>query len=112
MTSEHSCVVYWALSTKLSRLFTVGPFTGKDYADLVKVNYCLGADDPKDEKIAASLSKQEQYGLKRTADWIELGSAYAREHGTRPATVGLALSASPLALLAWYDPRVILSTLC
>lgn len=31
--------------------------------------------------------------------------AYALEHGTRPATIGLVLSSSPLALLAWIGEK-------
>jgi microsomal epoxide hydrolase len=41
-------------------------------------------------------------GVKRYESWGKKGTGYALEHGTRPATVGLALSASPVALLAWY----------
>lgn len=35
-------------------------------------------------------------------DWfLDVGSAYALMHGTRTATIGAALSASPMALLSW-----------
>lgn len=61
------------------------------------VNFCQGA--PKDEN--AELSKQEEWGLARAADFGKMGNAYAREHGTRPATIGLVLASSPIALLAW-----------
>lgn len=43
----------------------------------------------------------EQAALPRGKWFQENGSAYAREHGTRTATIGLALSSSPLALLSW-----------
>ena len=33
------------------------------------------------------------------------GMAYAQEHGTRPATIGLVLSSSPIALLAWIGEK-------
>lgn len=49
----------------------------------------------------SSLSEEEQKGLKIAGDFAEMGNAYAREHGTRPATIGLVLSSSPVALLAW-----------
>lgn len=49
-----------------------------------------------------SLSAVEKRGVERAEDFANLGSAYAREHGQRPATVGLVLSSSPIALLAWY----------
>ena len=38
-------------------------------------------------------------------DFLEFGSAYAREHGTRTATIGLVLSSSPLALLSWIGEK-------
>lgn len=47
------------------------------------------------------LSPQDLHILKRTQTWQETGVAYVLEHGTRPATAGLAISSSPLALLAW-----------
>lgn len=43
--------------------------------------------------------------LARGQDFVMTGSAYAREHGTRPATIGLVLSASPIALLAWIGEK-------
>ena len=43
----------------------------------------------------------EQKAMSRTNDFATLGNAYAREHGTRPATIGLVLSSSPIGLLAW-----------
>lgn len=47
------------------------------------------------------LSEVEKKGVARAEDFGTLGNAYAREHGQRPATVGLVLSSSPIALLAW-----------
>lgn len=55
----------------------------------------------------SSLSEEEQKGLKIAGDFAEMGNAYAREHGTRPATIGLVLSSSPVALLAWYAPLTV-----
>lgn len=52
-----------------------------------------------------SLSQEDQAGLARSADFRALGTAYASEHGTRPATIGLVLSSSPLALLAWVGEK-------
>jgi hypothetical protein len=48
-----------------------------------------------------SLTPEEKYHHKRTEEWRPTGMAYALEHGTRPSTAGLAISSSPLALLAW-----------
>ena len=47
------------------------------------------------------MNEQDQKGVKRMTDFTEKGSDYARHHGTRPATIGLVLSSSPIALLAW-----------
>ena len=47
------------------------------------------------------LSPEESQIVRRTESWRQTGLAYALEHGTRPATAGLAISASPLAMLAW-----------
>lgn len=38
-------------------------------------------------------------------NFVSQGSAYAMEHGTRTATIGLVLSSSPLALLAWIGEK-------
>lgn len=50
---------------------------------------------------AEGLSEKEVAGLQRYNNFGTVGNAYAREHGTRPATIGLVLSSSPVALLAW-----------
>lgn len=53
------------------------------------------------------LSKQEKWGLARAADFAKKASAYALEHGTRPATIGFVLSSSPIALFAWISEKFI-----
>jgi pimeloyl-ACP methyl ester carboxylesterase len=47
------------------------------------------------------LSETELRGVERYSQFGDLGNAYARMHGTRPGTIGLVLSSSPVALLAW-----------
>jgi len=47
----------------------------------------------------------EKQGLERAKWFQEVGFAYALEHGTRTATIGFALSASPLALLSWIGEK-------
>jgi microsomal epoxide hydrolase len=47
------------------------------------------------------LSEKEKVGLQRYVEFGDVGNAYARMHGTRPGTIGLVLSSSPVALLAW-----------
>ncbi|KAF4463305.1 epoxide hydrolase [Fusarium albosuccineum] len=65
--------------------------------------------------LMASQSNHSMVGLTATdLDHLErakrfqaTGTAYAMEHGTRPATIGLALSASPLGLLAWIGEKLL-----
>lgn len=52
-----------------------------------------------------TLSAKEQKGLQRYSDFVATGSAYAREHATRPATIGLVLASSPVALLGWIGEK-------
>jgi microsomal epoxide hydrolase len=48
-----------------------------------------------------SLTDKERVGVERGNQFMNVSSAYAREHGSRPATIGLVLGSNPLALLAW-----------
>jgi len=43
--------------------------------------------------------------LMKASTWQTTGSAYAQMHATKPATIAHALSASPLALLAWLGEK-------
>lgn len=52
-----------------------------------------GGEAPADDLEKAALDKAKEV--------VDTGMAFALEQGTRPATIGLALSASPLALLSW-----------
>ena len=49
----------------------------------------------------ADVTDTERKQLQRMADFGTYGNAYAKEHGTKGGTIGLVLSSSPLALLAW-----------
>jgi microsomal epoxide hydrolase len=51
------------------------------------------------------ISEAEKKGLERGKAFKDSGSAYAMEHGTRTATIGLTLSSSPLALLSWIGEK-------
>ena len=66
------------------------------------INLCIGVAPENDEE-AKQLSEKDRKAVGRAADFAKLGAAYASEHGTRPATIGLVLSASPISLLAWYE---------
>lgn len=43
--------------------------------------------------------------MKRAKEFSATGSAYAQMHATRPATIGLVLSSSPIALLSWIGEK-------
>ncbi|TQV97961.1 hypothetical protein V2A60_006333 [Cordyceps javanica] len=58
-----------------------------------------GGEEPKDDLERAALCKAKEA--------VDTGMAFALEQGTRPATIGLALSASPLALLAWIGEKML-----
>lgn len=51
------------------------------------------------------VTELEKSALPRGKQFSETGNAYAKEHGTRPATIGFALSSSPLALLSWIGEK-------
>ncbi|KAM3465452.1 hypothetical protein NHJ6243_001728 [Beauveria neobassiana] len=58
-----------------------------------------GGEQPTDDLEKAALKKAEEA--------VDTGMAFALEQGTRPATLGLALSASPLALLSWIGEKML-----
>jgi hypothetical protein len=66
----------------------------------VHLHLCIGQQGEMD-----GLTDEEKKGVKRYGEFGDLGNAYAREHGTRPSTVGLVLSASPISLLAWVGEK-------
>ncbi|SMR46042.1 unnamed protein product [Zymoseptoria tritici ST99CH_1A5] len=51
------------------------------------------------------MEKIEQEALTRGLKFREEGMGYSLEHGTRTATIGHCLSASPLALLSWIGEK-------
>lgn len=51
------------------------------------------------------LSELEKEGLKRRDEFWSVGRGYASMHGTKPSTIGLVLSSSPIALLAWIGEK-------
>ncbi|KAJ6445435.1 IQ calmodulin-binding motif [Purpureocillium lavendulum] len=58
-----------------------------------------------EDRDSATLSDDEKRSLSRATEFVETGMGFALEQGTRAATVGLALSSSPLALLAWLGEK-------
>ncbi|KAJ7815316.1 Alpha/Beta hydrolase protein [Mycena olivaceomarginata] len=53
------------------------------------------------------LSQAEREALDRGAVFRQTGWAYGIEQGTRPNTLGFALSSNPLALLAWIGEKLL-----
>ncbi|KAJ5722398.1 hypothetical protein N7488_000433 [Penicillium malachiteum] len=70
------------------------------HVNMLVLNEGQEVPSPKD------LSPQDLQILQRTEAWSKTGLAYVLEHGTRPSTVGLAISSSPLALLAWIGEKL------
>ncbi|CDU24949.1 related to epoxide hydrolase [Sporisorium scitamineum] len=56
--------------------------------------------------IPAPLSADDRESLHRGIEFTATGSAYAAMHGTRPSTLGLVLSRSPLSTLAWVGEKM------
>ncbi len=48
------------------------------------------------------IDELERKALANRDRFYDTGMSYALEHGMRTATIGHALSASPIALLSWY----------
>lgn len=69
------------------------------------LNFMYTKDIHTKAKSDEVLSEQEQKGVKRMEEFKTVGSAYALEHGTKPSTIGLVLSSSPIAQLAWIGEK-------
>jgi len=63
------------------------------------VNFCFMSQPPGID--SSTLSEEDTKGIEQFAEFKAFGSAYAVAQATRPATVGIVLSSSPIALLAW-----------
>ncbi|KIW96218.1 uncharacterized protein Z519_03286 [Cladophialophora bantiana CBS 173.52] len=81
---------------------------GSFMSRLVAMNYdaCKGMHvnmmgmPPLENSDEIPRDEEEKRALQRAAEFIDTAYAFALEQGTRPATIGLTLSASPLALLS------------
>ncbi|KAF5603228.1 microsomal epoxide hydrolase [Fusarium pseudocircinatum] len=73
-----------------------------DECKAAHLNFCLMAEPA---TAQGEVSEAEKKGLERAKDFDKLGTAYALMHATRPSTIGLILSSSPLALLAWVGEK-------
>ncbi|XXG96447.1 hypothetical protein Hte_002730 [Hypoxylon texense] len=72
-------------------------------AKAVHLNFCIVPDPG--HVPEADVSEAEKAGLLRGQKFLRLDSSYALQHATKPGTTGLALAASPLALLAWVGEK-------
>ncbi|KAK7421200.1 hypothetical protein QQX98_002330 [Neonectria punicea] len=54
-----------------------------------------------------NLTQAEIEHVQRMLNFSSTGSSYIAEQGLRPSTIGLVLSSSPLALLAWIGEKFI-----
>ncbi|EXJ57262.1 hypothetical protein A1O7_07609 [Cladophialophora yegresii CBS 114405] len=85
----------------------IGSFTAKVIAgtyDECKDNFAISGEPPKDVD-ESKITEVEKKGMERMQAFYMTGNGYAREHGTRPATIGFVLAASPLAQLAWIGEK-------
>ena len=72
----------------------------------IHLNFCLMPSEPSSID-PASVTVSEKASLSWLIEFDTYGNAYAKEHGTKGGTIGLALSASPLALLYWIGEKYI-----
>ncbi|KAJ4388752.1 hypothetical protein N0V93_006212 [Gnomoniopsis smithogilvyi] len=75
-----------------------------DECKALHVNF-LGAGADVDVNDLEGVDERELQQLEGIKQWRKVGMAYAMEHATRPSTIGLVLSSSPLALLAWIGEK-------
>ncbi|KAL8814438.1 MAG: hypothetical protein Q9191_008552 [Dirinaria sp. TL-2023a] len=68
----------------------------------VHINFCPLRNPPPAQDLEA---EEDRALAARGQQFLTTGSAYAMEHGTRTSTIGLVLSSSPLALLAWIGEK-------
>ncbi|KAH6976248.1 Alpha/Beta hydrolase protein [Ilyonectria sp. MPI-CAGE-AT-0026] len=67
------------------------------------LNFCLMPQPAGISKEA--LTFNERAGVERMKQFSDTSIAYALEHGSRPATIGLVLGSNPLSLLAWIGEK-------
>ncbi|KAL4948807.1 Alpha/Beta hydrolase protein [Aspergillus filifer] len=83
----------------------LGRIMSLDYGGCKSLHLNMLVLNPDQTPPPIAPTPEEQEHLSRSASWQKTGFAYALEHATRPGTVGLAMSSSPLALLAWIGEK-------
>ncbi|KAK1675868.1 epoxide hydrolase [Colletotrichum godetiae] len=64
------------------------------------------APSSQDELLTTvNITEAEAQHVQRMLNFSATGSSYILEHGLRPSTIGLVLSSSPLAMLAWIGEK-------
>ena len=87
----------------------IGSFVSRELA--AKYDGCKGMHlnmmsiQPPENKDELPIDDLEKSVIGRGEQFFDTGFAYAFEHGTRTGTIGLALSASPVALLSWIGEK-------
>ena len=71
---------------------------------IIHLNFCLMPSEPPGIN-PRDVTESETKNLSRLVEFNTRGNAYAKEHGTKSATIGLTLSSSPLALLCWIGEK-------
>ena len=77
-----------------------------DHSLIALVNFYLMGAQPEGVD-AKDVTDQEARALQNLEQFGTYGNAYAKEHGTKGGTIGLVLSSSPIALLAWIGEKFI-----
>lgn len=95
----------WSQGARSSDLCGAGGLVGKA-AEFLAESAWRGLALISLGSLPSPLSQEEREGLERGMEFAATGSAYAAMHGTRPSTLGLALSRSPLATLAWIGEKM------
>lgn len=69
------------------------------------LNFMYMTDIKSQSSSEDELSDMEKKGLQKMDEFNAVGRAYANTHATNPSTIGLVLSSSPIAQLAWIGDK-------
>ncbi|KAH7004770.1 Alpha/Beta hydrolase protein [Fusarium venenatum] len=76
--------------------------TNYEECKAMHINLCM---IPEPADVTGEITEAEKKALARGEEFVKRGSAYAMAHATKPSTIGLVLSSSPLALLTWIGEK-------
>ncbi|KII93470.1 hypothetical protein PLICRDRAFT_49516 [Plicaturopsis crispa FD-325 SS-3] len=85
----------------------IGASVGRNLAahyPTCKVNYCIIPTEPAGVD-QSSLTDWDRRGLAQSQKFMTSENAYALEQAYKPSTIGIVLSSSPVALLAWFGEK-------